>query len=145
MDPTELAVSKLSSGFNCSQSVLAALAPQLGLEEEAALRVAAAFGGGIARSGDVCGAVTGALMAIGLKYGATDPADSVAKEQAYSLAQELMRRFRERHGDVMCRPLLGLDVGTAEGRQAAMERGLFASICAPLVRDAVEITREILG
>ena len=67
MSHTDLALSRFSEGFSCSQSVLAAFAPELGLDADAALRVSAAFGGGMGRLGDTCGAVTGALMVLGLR------------------------------------------------------------------------------
>lgn len=145
MNPMELAVSRFSGNFNCAQSVLSALAPTIGWSEDEALKVAAVFGGGVARSGNVCGAVTGALMAIGLKYGSPDGNNKAAKEQTYALGNELMRRFRARHGDVLCSGLMGLDMGTPEGRQSARAQGLYDTTCGPLVRDAVEITLELLG
>ena len=91
----DLAHSRFSEGFSCSQSVLAAFAPELGLDADAALRVSAAFGGGMGRTGGTCGAVTGALMALGLKYGAT-VADPVAKERTYALTREFIARFEAR-------------------------------------------------
>ena len=88
-----LAHSRFSEGYSCSQSVLAAFAPELGLDADAALRVSAAFGGGMGRTGGTCGAVTGALMALGLKYGAT-VADPVAKERTYALTREFIAQVR---------------------------------------------------
>jgi C_GCAxxG_C_C family probable redox protein len=145
LDLAELAIARHSEGFSCSQSVFSVLAPGLGLPLEAALRVAAPLGGGIANSGNVCGAVTGALLAIGLKYGATEGADKESKEKTYALAREFMGRFRARHGDVMCRTLLGHDVNTPEGRALAREQGLFDTLCNDLIRDAVEVAQEVLG
>ncbi len=144
MDPVESAEGRFHGSFNCAQSVLSALAPQLGLPEETALKVGAAFGCGIARTGNVCGAVTGALMAIGLRYGTTDGSDKVAKEKPYSVAGEFMARFRALHEYVECSELLGRDMSTPEGRQAARERGLYDSVCTGVVRDAVVIARELL-
>jgi C_GCAxxG_C_C family probable redox protein len=145
MDPIELAVSRFAGSFNCAQSVLSALAPTIGWSEEDALRVAAAFGGGVSRSGNVCGAVSGAMMAIGLKYGATVGSDKAAKDQTYERGEELLRRFRARHGDVLCNGLMGRDVSTPEGRQAARAQGLYDTVCPPLVHYAVEIALEILA
>ena len=144
MDPVEAAEARFRGSFNCAQSVLAALAPRLGLPEATALKVGAAFGNGIGRSGNVCGAVTGALMAIGLRYGTTDGSDEAAKETTYTVAEEFMARFRDRHQYVVCSELLGCDMGTPEGRQAALERGLYDSVCVGLVRDAVVIAQELL-
>jgi len=116
----------------------------LGLDRELALRVAGAFGGGMARMGETCGAVTGALMVIGLKYGMTQAKDEQARDKTYKLAQELATRFKERHGSMVCRELLGYDLGNPEGRKAAYDKGLFTTLCPELVRDAIEILEQML-
>ena len=116
----------------------------MGLERELALRVAGAFGGGMARMGEACGAVTGALMVIGLKYGMTQAKDEGARDKTYKLAQEFMARFKERHGSMVCRELLGYDLSKPEGRKAAHDKGLFSTLCPELVRDAVEILEQML-
>jgi C_GCAxxG_C_C family probable redox protein len=116
----------------------------LGLDHELALRVAGAFGGGMARMGETCGAVTGALMAIGLKYGMTKAKDEGARDKTYKLAQELVTRFKERHRSIICRELLGYDLSSPEGRKAAHDKGLFSTLCPELVRDAVEILEQML-
>ena len=144
MNQKEIAVSRFAEGFNCAQSVFSVLAPQLGLPEETALKVAAAFGGGMGRTGEVCGVVSGALMAIGLKYGAIVGPDEATKAKTYALAREFMDHFRARHGNVRCSDLLGCDAGTHEGRQWAKEKGLFETLCPALVGDAVEIASDIL-
>jgi C_GCAxxG_C_C family probable redox protein len=124
--------------------VLSSFGEALGLDRELALRVAGAFGGGMARMGETCGAVTGALMVIGLKYGMTQAKDEAAREQTYKLAQELAARFKERHRSIICRELLGYDLSSPEGRKAAYDKGLFSTLCPQLVRDAAEIVEEIL-
>jgi C_GCAxxG_C_C family probable redox protein len=145
LDPVEAAEARFRGSFNCAQSVLSALAPQLGLPEETALKVGAAFGNGIGRTGNVCGAVTGALMAIGLRYGTTDGDDKAAKEKTYTVADEFMARFRDLHQYVGCSDLLGRDMGTPEGRDSARALGLYQSVCMGLVHDAVVIARDLLG
>ena len=140
----EEAVACFQGGFNCAQAVLSAFVPELGLARELALRVAGALGGGMARSGATCGAVTGALMAIGLKYGKCRPGDDAARERAYALAGEFLRRFQAGHGSTLCRELLGHDLSTPAGREAAQEAGLYETLCPQLVRDAAEIVEELL-
>ncbi len=127
--------------FNCSQSVFAAFAAQAGLDEKTALRLASPFGGGFARQGEVCGAVTGALLALGLARGAEVPA---GKGTIYPLCQEFLHRFQAAHGSLLCRELIGCDIGTPEGYQAATDKGVFKSVCPLLVRDAVEIADSLL-
>jgi C_GCAxxG_C_C family probable redox protein len=131
-------------GFNCSQAVFAALAPGLGLDQEMALRVAGPFGGGTARMGQICGAASGALMALGLKYSQTKAEDKEAKERTYALAREFLERFKAHNGAVCCRDLLGYDVGIPEQQQIAKEKGLFDSLCPRLVVAAVEIAEQYL-
>lgn len=135
----DLARARFSAGFSCSQSVLAAFAPDLGLDAETALRVAAAFGGGMGRTGGTCGAVTGALMALGLKYGATRGDDKAAKERTYTLAREFIQRFEARNSGVACAELLGVNISTPEGQSAAREANLFKTVCPRLVASAAEI------
>jgi C_GCAxxG_C_C family probable redox protein len=138
----DLALSRFNEGFSCSQSVLATFAPQLGLDLDAALRVSAAFGGGMGRLGHTCGAVTGALMVLGLKYGATVP-DPVARERTYALTREFVARFEARHGATACADLLGVNIGTPEGQAAARAANLFKATCPGLVASAAAIIEEM--
>ncbi len=124
--------------------MLSSFGEEFGLEHELALKVAGAFGGGMARMGETCGAVTGALMAIGLKYGMTQAKDEAARDKTYKLAQEFAARFKGRHNSVVCRELLGYDLSSPEERKAAYEKGLFTTLCPELVRDAVEIVEQLL-
>lgn len=144
MSNVERATITFRDGFNCSQAVFSALAPGLGLDRETALRVAGPFGGGTARMGQICGAASGALMALGLKYSQTRAEDKEAKERTYALAREFLERFKARSGAVWCRELLGYDVGIPEERQIAKEKGLFDTLCPRLVVAAVEIAEQFL-
>ena len=144
MNRVERALSCFEEGFSCSQAMLSTYGPELGLDRETALMVATAFGGGMGRMGATCGAVTGAFMVIGLKYGRTRVEDEETKEKAYSLVREFADRFESRNGSIVCRELLGYDIGTPEERELAREQGLFASLCPRFVRDAAEIIERIL-
>jgi C_GCAxxG_C_C family probable redox protein len=143
MDSVERAALSFKEGFNCAQAVLSAYGPELGLNRELALKVAGAFGGGMGRQGETCGAVTGAFMAIGLKCGVAK-ADEEAKEKTYRLVKEFTEAFKARNGSTICRELLGLDIGTVEGRKKATEKKLFTTLCPKLVRDAAEIIGQML-
>jgi C_GCAxxG_C_C family probable redox protein len=143
MNHVERAAELFESGYNCSQAILAAYGPSFGLTEADALKVAAGFGGGMGCSGGVCGAISGAFMVIGLKYGATEPADKTAKYKTYELVLRALRMFEEQAGSLNCRELLGFDLGTAEGRQRAREAGAF-DICTQFVRGAAEILDAVL-
>lgn len=144
MSHADIALACFREGFNCAQAVLAAFAPELGLEREVALRVAGAFGGGMGRMGQTCGAVSGALMVLGLKHGQASAADRPAKEHTYALVREFCAQFEARHGSTLCRELLGYHIGTPEGRQAIKEKGLHDSLCPRFVCDAAEIIEQWL-
>ena len=139
--PVENAVTIFNQDLNCSQAVFGAFAPQLGVDLSTALKLASPFGGGMARRGEVCGAVSGGLLALGLARGADQPS---GKQEIYRLSQEFMRRFEEKHGTLLCRLLIGLDLGTAEGWQKAREDGKFKTVCPFLVQDAASIVQALL-
>ncbi len=140
----EQAVEKFKKGFNCSQAILSSYSEQFSLDCEKAFRVATGFGGGM-RMGDTCGAVTGALMVLGLKYGNIAAEDKQSKAKTYTKVEEYTRRFKALNGSVMCRDLLGCDISTPEGRKQAEEKGLYTSRCPRLVQDAAEILEEMLA
>ena len=114
------------------------------MEEEDALKLASAFGGGIAGSGSVCGCVTGALMALGMKYGFCEEGDSIGKYEMNTKAREFMSRFRERCGAVACRDLLGLDVSDPEQAAQVSAQGLIPARCPGFVTAACDILDEML-
>ncbi len=141
IDPSEIAGSLFDRNFNCAQSVFAAFAVRLGMNESTMLKMASPFGGGVARRGQVCGAVSGGLLALGLARGADDPS---GKEAAYQLGQQFLTRFESRHGSILCRDLLGVDISSDAGRQMASGKGLFKTVCPHFVADAVEIVQAML-
>lgn len=143
MSRTHTALETFGAGFNCSQAVLTAFAEDFGLNREMALRVAGGFGGGM-RLGETCGAVTGAFMVIGLKYGKTRPEDNAAREKTYALVKEFAVRFKARRDSIVCRELIGCDLSTEEGYACAKEKRVFQELCPQFVRDAVQILEEIL-
>jgi len=140
----EQAVNCFKSGFSCSQAVLSAYAGQFGLDETTALKVSGAFGGGIAGMAGTCGAVTGAFMVIGLKYGKTSPKDDEAKKKTYALVKEFIKRFKAKHSSIICRELLGCDIGTEDGAKAFKEKNLINTVCPNLVQTSAEILEQII-
>ena len=135
------AKSRFENGYACSQSVLSTLGPELGVDEETAFKIASAFGGGMVRHGEVCGAVTGALMVLGLKFGSTSTDDEEAVRAA---SQELMRRFEEEKGSLLCRELLGYRLIVPEELTQARESGVFKTRCPFFVQRATELAKEII-
>jgi len=139
-----IAADRFSQGFNCAQAVFSTYAPLLSIKKEDALRMATGFGAGMGRLQEVCGAVTGAFMLISCKHGMIDAAEPTSKETAYALEQDFARRFRELHGSISCRELLGCDLNTADGKQYFKEKDLFNLVCQPCVKDACKIIEEML-
>lgn len=108
-------------GYNCSQSVVAAFAPQLGLTEEMALRLSAGFGAGIGRMREVCGAFYGVVTVLSMVY--ADPADPKDKSRMYALVQEAAEQYRSRNGgSIICRELLAKAGAAPAGGTAAEDR-----------------------
>jgi C_GCAxxG_C_C family probable redox protein len=140
---SDKAVAVFDSGFNCSQAVLSTLGPELGLERVTALRVAGAVGAGMGRMGNVCGAVTGAFMAIGLKYSKTQDGENDLRDKGYALVRRFTQEFEARNGSIVCKEILGCDISTEEGIAHAREAGLFGNVCTKAVRDAVEILERM--
>jgi C_GCAxxG_C_C family probable redox protein len=141
-DPIQTANDRFAQGLNCAQSVLSAFAEQAGISEESALLLASPFGGGIARQGQVCGALTGALMVLGLQRGNSTPE---GKEETYRLSEEFMQAFKKRHGSTLCRDLTGFDISTPERLQVAREQNAFTRICPALVNGTAEMLTEMLN
>ncbi len=144
MSAADKALALHDRGANCAQAVLGAFAEKLGLDAETAMRVATGFGGGMGRLAGTCGAVTGAFMALGLARGMRKPEEKETKEAAYALVREFARRFAERNGALACRDLLGEDIGTSKGLQAARDKNLFATRCGGYIRDAAGILESML-
>lgn len=108
-------------GYNCSQSVVAAFAPQLGLTEETALRLSAGFGAGIGRMREVCGAFCGVVTVLSMVY--ADPTDPKDKSRMYALVQEAAEQYRSRNGgSIICRELLAKAGAAPAGGTAAEDR-----------------------
>lgn len=123
-EKSDLAEQFFRQGYNCSQSVLAAWCEDLGLDLTTALKISSGFGGGIGRMREVCGALSGAIMVLGLKYGNTEGSNPKAKGENYKLVQEFTSRYKQLIGrdTIICRELLGIsgksDVPTPEKRTA---------------------------
>lgn len=138
----EAACQIFASGFNCSQAVLAVFCEDFGLEKSIAYKISTGFGGGL-RQGEVCGAVTGAVMAIGLYKGHHVQEDTENKEATYELTKKVVELFKEKHSSIICRSLLGLDLADEQQYQTIKEQELFKKKCPNYVADAVQIVEEL--
>lgn len=144
MTQIESATKLFEEGFACSQSILAAFCGDCGLDRKIALKLADPFGAGMRGLSETCGAVTGSLMVIGLKYGRTRADDLLSKEKAIELVSEFLKRFTARHGTLVCKELLGHDISIPEQHDFAEAQGYFKTKCPDFVRDAAEILEQIL-
>jgi C_GCAxxG_C_C family probable redox protein len=146
MEHSEKALSYFDNKFNCSQSVLTAFAGESGLTEDESLRVASAFGGGIGRQQLTCGAVSGAAMAIGLKFGKGKNDEDEKKQQTYDKTVDLFEAFTKLNGSTNCRKLLNdLDMRSENELSLINEQNLFHTNCRKYVADAVKITEKIIN
>jgi len=132
-------------GYNCSQAVLAAFCEELGMDLETALKISSSFGGGMGRLREVCGAVSGMFMAIGLKYGYADPADKNAKAAHYKRIQDMAAAFKAENGSIVCRELLGLSPGPDSHAPQERTDGYYKKRpCAELVGCAASIAEAMM-
>ena len=144
MTNSEKAVSYFRNSFNCSQSVFASFAPQFGIPETEAFKIACSFGAGMGRMQETCGAVTGAFMVIGLKHDKYNVDDKVSKEITYEKVQEFSKKFTEINSSLNCKDLIGIDLSTKEGMDLAHERDVFEKQCVKYIQDAVGILEGVL-
>ena len=106
MDHGTKAAELFLGGYNCAQAMAVAFCDVTGLEPDFAARMASSFGGGMGRMREVCGAVSGMYMVLGLLYGYETPGDDVSKKRLYTDVQALAAQFRERTGSIICREIL---------------------------------------
>jgi C_GCAxxG_C_C family probable redox protein len=143
-DRSQAAVTRFKQGFSCSQAVLSAFSDIFDLDLDLALKISQPFGGGIAHRGEICGAVSGAFMAIGLKFGRTQAEDTPARDRTYEVVTQFIQKFENLHGSIICKELLGYDLSTEEGERKAEEEGLFETICPKFVQHAADILIELI-
>ncbi len=130
-------------GFNCAQSVLMQFSEDFGVPRYLAARLASGFGGGM-RMGKTCGALTGALMVLGLAHG-FDTAELKLKQNMELLTQDMISDFHNLHGCTDCKDILGIDVTDPEAHAKAREMGIFATKCPLAIVNAVKLTERYLG
>ena len=136
MSRIDESVRLFEGSYVCSQAVFAVFSEELGLSKEIAFKIGACFGSGM-RQAEVCGACSGALMALGLKYGDN-------KEKCDEVSEKFFEEFKKENGSFICRDLLECDISTPEGVKSAIDKNLFREVCPKMVASAVEITEKIM-
>ena len=130
-------------GYNCSQAVFAAFCDVTGMDEETALKISSSFGGGLGRLREVCGALSGAEMVLGMLCGNTDPK---LKQEHYVKVRQIAEEFKKQRGSIICREILGLRKGENSGPKpdARTEEYYKKRPCAIVVEEASEIIDEYI-
>ena len=140
----EKAVALFKEGYNCAQAVFAAFSDVTGLDEKTSVRLASSFGGGFGRQREVCGAVSGMVMAAGMLYGYDFPTADIEKKEHYALVQGLMKQFADRNGSYICRNLLELQENENNNPNPTPRTDAFYKKrpCAALVGEAARLLDE---
>jgi C_GCAxxG_C_C family probable redox protein len=139
----EKAVSRFREGYLCSEAVLMTFAEVYGIKCGQIPKIATGFGAGIGRSGSLCGALTGAIMALGLKYGRKTLNETEAYEKCLAKSLQLYGKFKEEFGSTLCRDLTECDLTTAEGRRKYMEQQVREKKCIRYVENSMKTLLKI--
>lgn len=130
----KIASEYFGSGLYCSQAVIGAFCEKYGLQKETAFRISCGLNSGV-RCAEICGAVSGAILVIGLKHGDTLDMCNVKTE-------EFIENFRAKNGDIVCRNILGCDISTSIGKEKATKENLFKTLCMDMVVSAAQILED---
>jgi C_GCAxxG_C_C family probable redox protein len=143
-DKSEIATEEFLSGYNCAQAVISAFCEEIGISDDMALKISCGLGGGMGRNQEVCGAVTGGILVLGLRHGRGINDQQSATEFTYQKTRDFMSRFAERNGSCICRELLDdCNLTTEAGLQEFKDRELKNRVCTVCIQSAVEILEEI--
>lgn len=143
MSKVDTAITRFKNGLSCSQAVFSTYAEEHGVSFETACRIAGGLGGGIGRTGKTCGAITGAIMAIGLLLKEQNPTEKQFKEKVYPHARALLEKFAARHGSTNCNDLVGVDMSTPEGFAKAVQENIIKTRCPEFVRTCAEFLETL--
>lgn len=138
------AIEDFAKGYNCAQAVFAAFAPEYGIEKQQAYKLACGVGGGF-RFAEMCGAISGAVMIIGLKCGNVDNTNIECRDFCYQNTIKFIEEFKKRNRDAMtCKDILGMNIMTPEGKQAAAgSMHLLKERCVQAISAAVDLLEEM--
>ena len=143
-EAVRLAAGYAEEDFLCSEAVLMALSECLGVSSEIIPRIATGFGAGIGRKGEVCGALSGGVMGLGLRFGRSTAEEEDGERRPYWFSTKFAARFREQLGHVRCEDLLGLDLSRVEDVQTYHERRLWETTCRDIIKVATRLAYDIL-
>jgi C_GCAxxG_C_C family probable redox protein len=141
----EIALARFAEKFNCAEATLLGLTTAMGINEPCIPRIATGLGAGVGSCGDTCGAISGAAMAIGLKFGRETADDLESKNLCYAKVQELVEAFEKEFGSSLCLNLTNCEMRTPEGRAHAKELDLHNKVCPAFVAFAADLTQRLIG
>ena len=145
MTRREIAIENFKKGYNCSQSIVLTFADMIPVDEKELLKMASSFGGGMGRLREVCGAVSGMFIVAGFLYGYDGPETGQVKADHYARIQELAEIFKEDHGSIICRDMLGLSAGPDAPTPEARTKEYYKKRpCPEIVGDAAEILEKYI-
>lgn len=125
----EEAVALFKGKYNCCQVIFLPYSKLFGIDKDTALKMGSGFGGGIARMGEICGAINGAVMVLGLKYGFTNNKDIDKKEKLNEIIREFVKKFKNSHKNIYCRNLLTEDEGVTHKMHSEKCLTIVEEIC----------------
>lgn len=141
----ELAYNYFCQGYNCSQAVAAAFAPEMGLDVDAVVKLMSGFGGGMGRMREVCGTFSGIVAVVSQLYGYSDPKEQKGKKELYEKIQALAEKFKADNGSIICRELLGLSAPEGSPVPEARTSEYYKKRpCPELCRYAADILDEFI-
>jgi C_GCAxxG_C_C family probable redox protein len=140
----EKAVQKFMKGYNCAQSIVSTFSEELGLKEKQALMITTGLGAGINYQGKTCGAVLGAYIILGLRYGVENADDQEGKLKLRKLLDQFSKDFSEKYNSLNCKDILGLDVSKEEELEELREKNAFREVCPKVVETAAIIVDKML-
>jgi C_GCAxxG_C_C family probable redox protein len=141
-DPAQKALNLFLEGYNCSQSVLLAMFEHWGGNSELIPKIATGFGGGIGRCGSLCGALTGGIMALGIRFGTNEPS-AEKRLQSYEFSRKFFEQFQKLNKGIFCKELTGYTLSKPEEYEKAKNENIFGKKCDNYVRNAVTILLEL--
>jgi C_GCAxxG_C_C family probable redox protein len=144
MTRDEDALDSFRKGFTCSSVVFSVFSEEMGLDQDTARKIGCGFGAGISRTGNICGAVSGAIMVIGLKYGKIREGDDASTNKTRALVRQFIKEFTKIHGSIQCTDLLGFDLSNPDEFEQARSEKLFTTKCPELVQDSVKILKNLI-
>jgi C_GCAxxG_C_C family probable redox protein len=144
-EAVKLAENYAENNFLCSESVLMALAAAQGVKSSLIPRMATGFGAGVGRRGEICGALAGAVMGLGIQYGRDECGFTQGGKRPYWFSTELLDGFKEKHGNVRCFDLLELDLTTEHGNQEYNRLGHWQRTCRGFIKEATELAYDMMN